>query len=162
LCNVVNYQGTSMAFAEKATEQWTDCVDGTDPAPFTYWRKKAGLTDSYTSGGLEIKVPGVITSVQQFILRTDSVVVDALLGQGEALDCYNMRLQDEAARASELKNVRYEQETVQEASKVDAALAAVNAIVDPVEKAEAWKKLFGDCCMDDVITNLNINSGTGI
>jgi hypothetical protein len=44
---------------------------------------------------------------------------------------------------------------------IDAALAAVNAITDPAEKAEAWKKLFGDCCMDDVITNLNINSDTG-
>jgi hypothetical protein len=161
LCNVVNYQGTMTAFTEMASENWADCVDASEPAPITYWRKKAGLTDSYSSGGLDISVPGIITSVQQFILRTDSVVVDALLGQGEALDCYNMRLQDEAATAAELKNARYEQETTQEQSKIDAALAAITAITDPAEKAEAWKKLFGDCCMDDVITNLNINSGTG-
>ena len=160
LCNVLDYQGTRTAFAEKTSEQWTDCVDGTDPAPIVYWKKAAGLQQTYSSGGLEIKVPGIITGVQQYILRTDSVIVDALLGQGEALDCYNARLQEEAAVASELRNTRYAQETTQMKAKEDAALAAIAAISDPVQQAEAWKKTFGECCMEDVIANLNINGGS--
>lgn len=105
-CNVLNYQGTLMQFSEKVTQSFSDCVDGGAGPTYTYWRKKAGLSDSYSSGGLTITVPGIITSVQSHILRTDSVIVDALLGQGEALDCYNMRLQDEAAPAAELRSDR--------------------------------------------------------
>ncbi len=145
-CNVLDYQGTLVQFSEKVTETFSDCVDGGAGPTYEYWRKKAGLSDSYTSGGLEITVPGIITSVQSHILRTDSVIVDALLGQGEALDCYNMRLQDEAARASELRNDRYAAETQQEADKVTSALAAIAAITDPVAQAEAYKKMFGTCC----------------
>lgn len=68
-------------------------------------------------------------------LRTSSVVVDALLGQGEALDCYNMKLQDADALKSYLQNL----ELVQQ-------INAVEAITDPKERADAYKKIFGDCC----------------
>lgn len=44
-----------------------------------------GLTTVYSSGGLELTVPGIVTAVSSQILRTDSVIVDAILGQGEAL-----------------------------------------------------------------------------
>ena len=47
-----------------------------------------------------IKVPGIIMDVKRRVLPTDSVFCDAVLGQGEALDCYNMRLQDAAALAA--------------------------------------------------------------
>jgi hypothetical protein len=145
-CNVANYQGTIMPFAEKVTEVFQDCVDATTVPAIIYWRKRRALSDSYTSGGLNITVPGIITSVQRHILRTDSVIVDALLGQGEALDCYNMRLQEEAARAALLRNDRYAQETSLESDKILAALAAIAAITDPVVQADAYKKMFGDCC----------------
>jgi hypothetical protein len=55
-----------------------------------------------------IQVPGVILKVQRNVLRTSSVVVDALLGQGEALDCFNLRMQDAAAREAELANAKTE------------------------------------------------------
>ncbi len=103
-----------------------------------------------------ISVPGIITSVQSHILKTDSVIVDALLGQGEALDCYNMRLQEEASRAAELRNSRYEAETSQEAAKITAALATIAAITDPVLQADAYKKMFGSCCSMDEL-NLILN-----
>jgi hypothetical protein len=146
VCNVANYQGTVMPFAEKVTEVYNDCVDATTVPAIVYWRKRRDLQDTYSSGGLNITVPGIITSVQSHILRTDSVIVDALLGQGEALDCYNMRLQEEAARGATLRNERYEQETSQEAGKISAALAAIAAITDPVAQADAYKKMFGTCC----------------
>lgn len=43
----------------------------------------------------------------------------------EALDCCNMRLQEEAARAAELRDARSEQETAPEADKVTASLATM-------------------------------------
>ncbi len=158
-CNVANYQGTVMPFAEKVTETFTDCVDATGIPSIEYWRKRKDLVDTYTSGGLLISVPGIITSVQSYILKTDSVIVDALLGQGEALDCYNMRLQEEASRAAELRNTRYEQETSQEADKVTAALAAIAAITDPVAQADAYKKMFGTCCSTEELS-LILNPAT--
>lgn len=151
-CNVVNYQGVIKQFTEKVTESFADCVDGGAGPTFEYWRKKFGITDNYTSGGLNITVPGIIVAVQSHILRTDSVIVDALLGQGEALDCYNTRLQDEAARSAELRNDRYAQETQQEADKVAAALAAIAAITDPVAQADAYKKVFGTCCSTEELS----------
>ena len=151
-CNVANYQGTVMPFAEKVTETFTDCVDATSIPAIEYWRKRRDLVDTYTSGGLVVSVPGIITSVQSYILKTDSVIVDALLGQGEALDCYNMRLQEEAARAAELRNTRFEQETEQEADKVASALATIAAITDPIEQANAYKKMFGTCCSTEELS----------
>ncbi|MEM1000967.1 MAG: hypothetical protein AAGN35_28185, partial [Bacteroidota bacterium] len=160
LCNVLDHTGTRTAFAEKVSEQWTDCVDGTDPAPIVYWRKAVGLQQTYSSGGVAISVPGVITGVQRYILRTDSVIVDALLGQGEALDCYNARLQEEAALAAELRNARYVQETTQTKAKEDAALAAIAAISDPIQQADAWRKTFGEYGLEDTIAHLHLNGGT--
>ncbi len=82
-CNIANYQGTVMPFAEKITETITDCADATSIPSIVYWRKRKDLVDSYTSGGLVITVPGIITSVQSHILKTDSVIVEALLSVKE-------------------------------------------------------------------------------
>jgi hypothetical protein len=73
--------------------------------------------------------------VNKHILRTDSVVADALLGQGEALDCFNLRTQDAAAMEAHLKNT----ELLQKMDIVGAQDTAVG-------KADAYKKVFGDCC----------------
>lgn len=69
------------------------------------------------------------------ILQTDAVVAEALLGQAEALDCYNQRLQDAAASRARLEN----QERAQ-------AIEIIGEIPDAVARAEAYKSVFGDCC----------------
>src|SRR5699024_5756189 len=53
-------------------------------------------------------VNGIILDVTDRIMRTPSLVVDALLGQGEALDCYNQELQLEAVNSAKLENQRAE------------------------------------------------------
>lgn len=146
LCNVTNYQGVKHSFAEKVDETLDDCFGGGTPVDISYWRKRAGLSDSYSSGGQQISVPGVIVSANSHILRTDSVIVDSVLGQGEALDCYNQRLQEASAQAAELRNARMEQNTGLEKDKTDLALAAIAKISDPVQQAEAYEKIFGTCC----------------
>ena len=69
------------------------------------------------------------------ILRTPAVVVDALLGQGEALDCYNQKLQDEAVNRTKYEN-----------DKLKQAVEIIENIEDKKEKALLYKKVFGDCC----------------
>ena len=156
-CNVSDYQDVKHSFLEKVIEEYNDCDSGTPDETYTYYRKKSGLSQTYSTGTFSFTVPGIILSVANHMLKTDSVLCDALLGQGEALDCYNNRLQEASADQAELKNARYEQETARlsekmlaEINKVTTALNAINAIVDPAEQAQAYKDIFGECCMDDV------------
>lgn len=55
-------------------------------------------TSTYSLGANVLKVPGVIVAVSRNVLRTDGVIVDSLLGIGDALDVYSHNLQDEATR----------------------------------------------------------------
>ena len=63
------------------------------------------------------------------------MIVDALLGQGEALDCYNQQLQEAAVVAAQLAN-----------RKIEQAIAVIDAIADPAEKARLYNNVFGTCC----------------
>ena len=74
-------------------------------------------------------------SVGRQTLRTSSVVVDALLGQGEALDCFNQKAQDATVIGEQLKNLTLLQQ-----------LEVIEGISDPQQKVELYKKVFGTCC----------------
>ena len=50
------------------------------------------------------KVPGIIISSQSIVMRTQDVAVDALVGQGSALDTYAEKLQLEENRRKRLAN----------------------------------------------------------
>jgi len=77
--------------------------------------------------------------VNTHTLKTSSTVVDALLGQGEALDCFNMKAQDAVAIGEQLKNIEFIQQ-----------ISVIQSISDPEKRAEMYKKVFGDrCCGDD-------------
>lgn len=78
---------------------------------------------------------GIILDVSHRILRTPSLVVDALLGQGESLDCYNQKLQEADALKSEL-----------ESQKLEQAMRIIDEIEDPMERAKLYKKVFTECC----------------
>ena len=131
-CKILNYKDIDIDFIEEKTVNYGECFGLKEVEKF--WRRKQ-VTDSYTAGGLEIKVPGVILDVQKTILKTDSIIADAILGQGEALDCYGIKVQDAAAVGENLKNL----ELIQK-------LQAIEDIKDPVQKIELYKKIFGSCC----------------
>jgi hypothetical protein len=44
--------------------------------------------------GTEIEAPGIIVSAQKNVMRTEGVIVEALLGVGDALDSYATRMQE--------------------------------------------------------------------
>lgn len=168
LCNMKDYQDVTTGFIEKVSQSFANCINPEDPADtVTYIRKKLGLeqtAEGYT-------VPGIIMDVSKRVLRTASAVVDAVLGQGEALDCYNQNLQQSAVKAAELGNNRMEQMSAieqeqweqqnaeleqqrrqqqeqweHEQEKLRQAIKIIDDIEDPAQKAALYKKVFGDCC----------------
>jgi hypothetical protein len=74
--------------------------------PSSYWRVKKEYTTKYKdpATGTEFTVPGIIVSARKFVMRTEGIIVEALLGQGDALDAYSHGLQDEAIRTKVLAN----------------------------------------------------------
>ena len=91
--------------------------------------------ETYRVGNMDVNIPGIILQVQSNILRTDSLVADALLGQGEALDCFNMRAQDAVAIGENLKNLELMQK-----------IEIIEGLDDPQAKADAYKSVFFQYC----------------
>lgn len=76
-------------------------------------------------------VDGVLLSSQKIVMRTDSVIVEALLGEADALDAFAMEIQAAAATEKTLQNQR--EVLIQE---------TLAAIQDPEARAELAAKLF--------------------
>jgi len=126
-CKVYNYRDERKSFIEERVEEFGDCPWAEDGETVSYVRKRKDLSDSYKS----ITVNGVILNVDSYILRTSSLVCDALLGQGEALDCYNIHLQNAAVVGADLKN-----------RVTETGLQIVDGVEDPVARAEAYATVF--------------------
>lgn len=149
LGNIYDYEDATnpRSFLEKYTENIWDFFNHTpgspwppaSPAPISNprFRKDPNLQSSYTPfvGATPITVRGIIKNVTHRVLPTDSVIVDSILGQGEALDCFNLKLQDNAVLESQLNNDIKQQ-----------SIDIINAITDPTERAAMYKKVFGECC----------------
>jgi hypothetical protein len=129
-CSVYNYLGERITFIERVTEKIGDCPFATPDKTVTFFRKRRDLADTYEN----IKVRGVILKVDQHILRTSSLIADAILGQGESLDCYNMELQAAAVDRSNLSN-----------DVTRTALEIIGSFPTPEERARAYVALLREC-----------------
>lgn len=80
-------------------------LDVTVPLPdsVSYMRVNKGLRTQLEDQAF-IEIPGVVLKKNVITMRTEGVVVDAFLGQGEALDTYSQGLQSEQVRELLLKN----------------------------------------------------------
>jgi hypothetical protein len=81
-------------------------------------------------------VDGVLLGERELVMATDSVVVEALLGQVDALDSYSHDLQIETIREKRLAN-----------DKQEAALRIVQS--KDAAQAKLYSQIFGVCCEDD-------------
>jgi hypothetical protein len=54
--------------------------------------------------GTQVRVPGIILAANKYVMRTEGVIVEALLGQGDGLEANAHGLQDEEVRARQLAN----------------------------------------------------------
>lgn len=139
LCKIKDWEGNYHQFIEEKVEPSGGCLEmQASETEHTYWGKKAGLSQSY----LGRSVPGVIVGVKHRILPTDSVIAEAVLGQGEALDCYNQQLQAAAVDKARLENRLMEMEIKMR----QQAIEIISQIKDPERKAELYKKVWGECC----------------
>ena len=132
LCNIADYTGTRVPFIERVVDKHVNCIEkDADDKPVVYVRKRIGLKQSYK----DTAVNGIILDVTHRVLRTPSVIVDSLPSGGAALDCYNQQLQEAAVTTAHLTNKKTEQ-----------AIAVIDAIEDPLEKARLYNNVFGTCC----------------
>ena len=134
LCSIIDFEGKMQALIEKATHKLGNCIQsGNRQENIEYVRIKSGLKQTYRGK----TVNGIILDVTHRVIRTPSLVVDALLGQGEALDCYNTRIYDETATKARLNN-----------EKLKQAMDVINGISDPVEKAKLYQFVFGSLVIE--------------
>ncbi|MBW6478614.1 MAG: hypothetical protein K0B37_04230 [Bacteroidales bacterium] len=103
LQNIFDYKDLHHSFVEEKTLK---DQQGKDLSNSAYLRVKKDYTSIFKDDATEteITVPGIILSSMKFVLRTDGIIVEALLGHGNALDRYSQGLQDEALRSHVLNN----------------------------------------------------------
>ena len=122
--------GTS--FHARDAEPGDNCVyppPGTDD--HFYYRFKRGSLEQDPNE--DFLVDGVVLGQRELVMKTDSVVVEALPGQSDALDSYSHDLQIEAIREKRLANDRQE-----------AALRILQT--GDKNLARLYQKVFGVCC----------------
>jgi hypothetical protein len=92
LSGIPDYQDT----LQEVFEWVTPLRDGKPVPGATYLRFPRNLTTDFTvpSSGKVITVPGIVLAHDQIVMRTEGVMVDSVLGQGEGLDTYSQGLQE--------------------------------------------------------------------
>ncbi|KEK23356.1 hypothetical protein [Bacillus gaemokensis] len=103
-----------------------------------YYRVKKDLKSTYKGK----TVSGIILSAKENVMRTDGVIVEALLGQGDALDAYSHGLQDETVREKKLTN------ELAQAKLLREQLAQKIVNTKDTEAAKLYEKIF-PCCKKD-------------
>jgi hypothetical protein len=123
-CSVENYKGDDLTFLGRKQVTFDgSCLQTVPTCPVTtevYYRVNPALEDTYTSGPLTLTFKGVILSVKKQTLQTSSTIMDALLGRGEALDCYNKNAQAAENTADFIANLASMQQVL------DSVQAAAN------------------------------------
>jgi hypothetical protein len=91
------------------------------------------VTDAYE----EWEVPGVVVSAVTNVMRTEGVIVEALLGQSNALDSYSARLQEEAVEHRDVENDAI-------AAATEKTRLGVQVVRDAdAERAAVYRDVFG-------------------
>ncbi len=187
-CSVLNFNDEPKQLIEAITNTIGGCLTPYLPSctteTETIWRIKKGLKDYYpTEDAAKYTVPGIILDVRNQTLYTDSLIGDALMGAGEALDCFNQKAQDASTMADYIRNLQSMQR-LEDSIRVAANDALVNtqqlamgeqqmdvttqkeAVIqalidagDAVTTATLYKKVFSDCC--DVPQNTDCGGGCG-
>lgn len=94
LTSIFDYADQHRPFVEVRTFDVRD-MNGNVTGQQRYLRVKKDTAQNYIdpATNAQFDVPGVITAVNKFVMRTDGIVVEALLGQATALDPYSAGLQ---------------------------------------------------------------------
>lgn len=139
---IFNYMDEPRQFLNKVSLEFpVDTIEGLGielPEKVEYLTVNKSQKDKAV-GREFIEVQGVILKENVITMRTDGVVVDAFLGQGEGLDLYSQGLQTETVRELHLSNNLKEQEIGRQ------ELARMIITESDGNKAELFSKLY-PCC----------------
>jgi hypothetical protein len=138
LMNLYDYQDVHHAFAE-----WRELKSADGKPQERYLRAKKDYVSTYYDGatGTAIRVPGIIMAANRYVLRTEGVIVEALLGHGDGLDEYSHGLQAQAVREralandqrlAEIERLRIANRILEEKDAQAAALYALMTFPPPV------------------------------
>jgi hypothetical protein len=138
--NIVGYDGKSYSIV---SEEEIETADG--ETVDTYLRVDKGDPHEYRDPRVDpeaepdrqpLRVPGVILDVDRNRLRTDGVIVEALLGKGEALGAYSQGLQAANVKARQLENEERQ-------ALIDRRTLANSLVADGSEReVERYQRLF--------------------
>lgn len=153
LSSIYDHNGDRESFIEEVEEEIVDATNYTSiVGTQTYYRKSAALNQTAE----DITVRGIIKNVTKRVMPTDSLVVDSLLGQGEALDCFNLHAQDAEIQRLQFENQMREKEVSIKEKELDfknkqlevlqQQIEIIQQIGDPNTRAELYKKVFTNCC----------------
>ncbi len=188
-CQVSDYKDVAVPFIEKVTTTAGTCFQSPSfngiganllmqPETTTFWRVKKGIKSTIsqadlglpatpTDSSLPITIQGVILGVKESTLKTSSVLVESMLGQTDALDCFNLKIQDAESQRSYIENterltrlqieeLRLQKDLLKQQAEVEKVQVAnelkrlqmkiITDITDPVQQAARYKDVFGTCC----------------
>lgn len=134
LTNIADINGNMESLAELVTPSDDNGVPLPDAA---HLRVKRSLTSTYSStAGEQFTVPGILLDATPCVMRTDQLLCDALLGEGDALDEYSHALQDVA--------IAERQAAVDERNAATAREKLAQQIVTDkdADTAAIWQKIF--------------------
>jgi hypothetical protein len=128
LQNVSNYSDELVPLIAEAIPNRA----GAAAPEYAYWRVDRKLTGRWVDPvtGTTVTVPGIIMEATTLSLRTDGVICEALLGNGDALDDYSRGLQRESVVEKQLDNEIKKQEVADAAQRLDVVQTADDARAD--------------------------------
>ena len=144
LGNIFDYKDNQHIYYEEKSfvDQAGNNIPGSD-----YLRIKKDYTSTYLDPATRSSfiVPGIILSADKYVLRTEGVIVESLLGQASALDPYSEALQAQAARERELNNDL-------KRTDIEKNRLGIKVIKDKdLDSAGIFEKIF-PCCKPDLFS----------
>lgn len=133
-CTIQNWRNDEIPFIEHVNRDIGGCILPAIEVE-QYYRKRRDCKDTYVYGGRNFTVDGPILAAERHVLHTDAYITDAILGTGEALDCFNQKVEDAAIIGESLKNIAALQK-----------LLAIESLPTQEDKIKALSLLGGDCC----------------
>jgi hypothetical protein len=144
LCNIFDYLGEKKSFIVCEEQTLTDCCGGREPVTKKIIRKNPAI--EYTIEGR--KINGIVIGVNKYVVKTDGVIVDALLGGGEALDCYNHSMQNIAIMGGQM-DIQASIQRLEIAQKIIDS--GTNEEV--INLIKNYNNMHGSCCATPQSTN---------
>jgi hypothetical protein len=139
LCFVIDYKGEVVPFLENKHYEIQSPIDPNKVLSKDIIRTKTDMVSTYENvpSNLKKDVNGIIVSAQLNVMRTEGIFVEALLGQGDALDVYSHGLQDETVKEKQISNAKME---------------LANTIISnsETEKAKLFEQVY-PCCPNNLL-----------